>query len=167
MDALKVRVRFGELELEYEGPEGFLKDQVPRLLTEIAKSAPLGSRGGPPVNSAASPSTAQASSGAIISDFTTNTIASLMDAKTGPDLAIAAAAHLTLTRGQDKFSRKEMLDQMQTATTFYNQNYSGNLSKILNGLTKGKKLNLVGNQTYALTRAERERVSTILSSAAQ
>ena len=153
MNLLKFRTRIGQLEVDFEGTEEFLKAEVPSLVSQIialSEALPVHVTDGKP---------SATTGGAPVSrkfDFTTNTIASLAEAKTGPDLAMAAAAHLALTKGQDKFARKEILEEMQSATTFYNQGYSGNLTKILNGLTKGKRLNLVGNQTYALTKAERD-----------
>jgi hypothetical protein len=164
MDATKIRLRFGAVEIDYEGSEGFLKENFPALLAELANvagrapvqvSREVGANGG-----------GLALGAATAFDFSTNTIASVTGAKTGPDLAMSAAAHLTLTKGAEKFSRKELLTEMQSATTFYNQSYSGNLSKILNGLTKAKRLNLVGNHTYALTRGEREAFTSKLSAEA-
>jgi hypothetical protein len=162
VEAIKVRLRLGSVEIDYEGPEGFLKENVPALLTEISHLAcatPVQVTGG------RSPVMAEISrSDTGLLDFSTNTIASLIEAKTGPDLAMAAAAHLSLAKGQDRFTRSDLLGEMQGAATFYNQSYSGNLSKILNGLTKRKRLNLVGNNTFALTRSERESFTAKLSS---
>lgn len=161
MEAMKIRLRLGDVEVDYEGSEEFLKENVPALLAELAK---VTHRVSVQVSGAAGSSTTARPAGDAPFDFSTNTIASVTGAKTGPDLAMAAAAHLTLAKGQDKFTRKELLSEMQGATTFYNQSYSGNLTKILNGLTKSKRLNLVGNHTYALTRGEREAFTTKLSS---
>lgn len=150
--AVRFEAKIGQIEFKYEGEELFLKTEMPLILDmiiETAKGLPAavsgkGSAGGHHVSSNSS------------FEHTTNTIASNMGAKTGPDLALSAALHLGLVRGQDKFTRKELLTEMQGATTFYNQNYSGNLSKILGNLTRGKRLNLVGNGTYALAKAVRD-----------
>jgi hypothetical protein len=164
VDTTKIRLRFGSVEIEYEGSEGFLKENVPGLLAEFASLAERAPVQVSRIVGAAGSDSATLSTGTF--DFSTNTIASVTGAKTGPDLAMAAAAYLTLTKGADKFARKELLAEMQGATTFYNQSYSGNLSKILNGLAKGKRLNLVGNNTYALTRGEREAFASKLSAEA-
>ncbi|MFL6857049.1 MAG: hypothetical protein ACJ8EB_03970 [Allosphingosinicella sp.] len=158
---LRLRTKIGSFEIEYEGEEAFLKSDVPNIVSQIIAVArdlpaavPEGGSGAGANNGAGSGSLGQS----------TNTVASMMDAKTGPDLALAAAVHLSLVKGQDKFSRKDLLAEMQGATTFYNQNYSSNLSKILSNLTKSKRLNLVGNNTFALPRAVRDEYESKLKS---
>lgn len=150
---VRFRLKVGGAEAEFEGDPSFLKTEFANLVDEIAKTfegLPKGILEGGALESAATASRSDELG------HSTNTIASAMDAKTGPDLALAAAAHLTLVRAQDRFSRKELLAEMQGAATFYNQNYSGNLSKILTNLTRGKRLNLVGTNMFALPKAVRE-----------
>ena len=150
MMSVKFRAKIGSAEVEFEGSEEFLKTELVNLVRQIGENAsalPSAPRG---------VDAASAAGVGMNADHSTNTIASLIDARTGPDLALAASAHLSLVRGQDRFTRKELLAEMQGATTFYSQNYSGNLSKILGNLTRGKRLNLVGTNTYALPKAVRD-----------
>lgn len=160
--SVRLRTKIGSFEVEYEGDEAFLKTNLASIVGEIAsavKTLPVGVS-----EQSAEPAVKNGGPPGVL-DHSTNTIASLTDAKTGPDLALAAAAHLCLIKGQDKFTRKELLSEMQGATTFYNQNYSGNLSKIIGNLTKGKRLNLVGNNTFALPKAVRDEYESKLAQA--
>jgi hypothetical protein len=150
---VRFHLKIGMAEADFEGDAGFLKAEIPNLISQIVSSLSA-----LPANVLeALPLMGDGTSGSAPSPGqSTNTIASLTDAKTGPDLALAAAAHLTLVKGQDRFSRKDLLAEMQAAATFYSQNYSSNLSKILNNLTRGKRLNLVGTNTFALPKAVRD-----------
>jgi len=94
-----------------------------------------------------------------------NTIASQMNASTGSDLVMAAMAHVTLVQGKDVATRREILDEMKAAKTFYKETFSGNLSSYLDSLAKGKRLNLVAKETYALPHAERQNFERLIASA--
>ena len=82
-------------------------------------------------------------------------IAARLDVKSGSDLIIAAAAKLTFVDGQDKFSRKTLLESMQTASSYYKQSMSSNLTKFLNGLLKDNRLTEPSIGHFALTPSER------------
>lgn len=155
----RLRVKLGAAEIEYEGGERFLKEEVmptvekmlelvqertelqrsvPAVIHESAANAPLHlpNRSGP--------------------SHSTNTIATLLGASTGGDLVIAAAARLILIEAKDTFNRAELLKEMQSATTFYKQTMSNNLTKTLKGLAKEDRLRLVSANTYSLSHKERQ-----------
>ena len=93
----------------------------------------------------------------------TNTIAGHLGASSGPELAIAAAAHLTFVKQQDRLTRKEPDTEMKSATTYYNKNMSSNLSSSLNTLVKGKRLNLIQKDVYALSANEKSALEAKLA----
>jgi hypothetical protein len=97
--------------------------------------------------------------------ISTNTIASLINAGTGSDLVMAAMAQITIVQRKDVAGRREILDEMRGAKTFYRETYSNNLSKYLHSLSKGKRLNLVGKETYALPNAERQNFERLIANA--
>lgn len=79
----KIRIKIGEIEVEYEGTEEFLKKELPELLKTVSELyRPLNAGGG---STFVPPSNLQLS---------TANIAAKLDAKTGPDVVIAACAHL-------------------------------------------------------------------------
>jgi hypothetical protein len=78
-----------------------------------------------------------------------------LGATSGPELAIAAAARLTFVKKQDKFTRREIDTEMKSATTYYSKNMSSNLSSSLTTLVKGKRLNQIEKDVYALSANEK------------
>lgn len=81
--------------------------------------------------------------------FHINSVADRLSVKGGPDLVIAAAAHLQIVEGKQSFSRKELLETMKSATSYYNKNIGSNFGAALKTLSS-TKLNQLNNGTYAL-----------------
>jgi hypothetical protein len=96
-------------------------------------------------------------------EHSTDTIATLINASSGSDLVVAAAAHLHFTRGKVKFTRQELTAEMRTAPAHYKESFLNNLSKYLTSLTKADRLRLVGKDTYALSNKERKELETKLA----
>lgn len=145
----KIRIKMGPIELEYEGSEGFLKEELPDLLSAVSKL--YTDTGGTLKLPNAANSTTTSQSPPANLQLTTGTIASRIKCKSGPDLIRAAAGRLYLGIGQVSFTRQQILDQMQDAPTYYKATYSNNLTKYLSNLVKGGKLNEVSKDTYSLT----------------
>jgi hypothetical protein len=98
-------------------------------------------------------------------DHSTETIATLIGARSGPDLIIAAAAHLHFVRGQQRFTRQELTTEMRSAPAHFKETFVNNLSTYLTGLTKADRLRLVGAHTYALSSKERQDLEARLANA--
>jgi len=145
----KIRIKLGAIEVEYEGSEQFLKDELPQLLTAVselyAKSAALKETPVGTVANAAQPGGAAALQG------TTGTIAAKLAVKQGPDLILAAAARMTFVLGKATFSRQEIADEIKTASAYYKKTYMNNLSQYLNNLMKDGKLLEPSTGTYSLS----------------
>lgn len=160
----KIRIKIDEVEVEYEGSDSFLKDELPALLDKVyalagAQPASASKKHPKDVDSSAGKkNTANGSVG------TTSSIAADFSAKTGPDLALAAGARLAIGLGRDSFSRDDLLTEMKSATTFYQKNYSGNLTKMLAGLVKAKKFREISKDTYSLSAATKTDLEARLGS---
>jgi hypothetical protein len=89
-------------------------------------------------------------------DLSTDTIATVLGAKSGPDLIIAAAANLHFVQGSQRFSRQQLTAEMRTAPAHFKETFLNNLSKYLTGLTKVDRLRLVASDTYAISSKERQ-----------
>jgi hypothetical protein len=148
--ASKVRVKIGPVEIEYEGSEAFVKEDLPTLLAvaaDLYKTSGLAehtrskSEG---VTSAGSPAARKVTG-------TTATIAAKLKCSSGPDLIVAAAARLTLEEGLDSFSRQKIIDEMRSATAYYQKSYLNNLTKYLQTLLRAKKLVESAKDIYALS----------------
>jgi hypothetical protein len=114
-----------------------------------------------------SPSIAQANAatGSSGLDLSTDTIATVLGAKSGTDLIIAAAANLHFVQGKQKFSRQQLTAEMRTAPAHFKETFLNNLSKYLTGLTKSDRLRLVASDTYAISSKERQELEAKLISA--
>jgi len=158
----KIRLKLGELEVECEGNELFLKNDLSNLLNTTANL--LKECGIPPPfgSSPTSKETAPTGGNSGI-DLAVSTIASRMNAATAPDLAIAASTYLTLVKGKEKFSRKEIHTEMQNASGHYNSNMLSNLSPTLKRLVDRKRLNKAASGAYALTANERAKMEKLLA----
>lgn len=144
MSATKIRIKIGPIEVEYEGTEAFLKDELPAILSGIAQlhkasggRHALGTGG-------------NGDSDPTLTQTTTGSIAAKLNAKTGTEVALAAAAYLGLVQEKASFSRQELLDAMKTAAGRYKQSMAANFSKYLARLTKDGKLVSPGNEMYSL-----------------
>lgn len=159
----KIRLKIGQLEIEYEGRASFLQDDLLNLMekmvgfyTEHKAAIPADP---PPAQTNGAGSTG--STGDL--DHSTNTIATHLGAKSGPDLAIAAAAHLGLVKKKDTFTRKEIIGEMKSATTYYKKSMLANLSKSLDTLVKAQRLNQAAKGVYALSAPEKKVLETKLA----
>lgn len=162
MSEAKISIRAAGFEVEYSGDRAFLEGGLFELIKNIAElktfsDAIKQSEKKDPTshNSAQNPSQG--------GNHSTNTIATLLGSVSGSDLTIAAAAHLTLSKGKDTFTRSELTTEMKSAAGFFNKSYISNLSKSLNTLTSQDRLRLVAKDTYALSNKEKTEIEAKLA----
>jgi hypothetical protein len=143
----KIRIKLGAIEVEYEGSETFLKEELPQLLTAVsdlyaksANSIPLhqNSNQTPPADGPSIPGT-------------TGTLAAKLAVKQGPELILAAAARFTFGQNKPTFTRQEIIDEIKTATAYYKKTYLNNLTAYLNTLIKDGKLMEPSVGSYSLS----------------
>lgn len=144
----KIRIKVGNVEVEYEGDFAFLREDLPTLLTKLSE-LPVARASGSSIGG--SNAAAQLSAGGA---GTTGAIAGRLNCSEGADLVLAAGANLTLNKNKPTFSRKELLNEMKDAPTYYKETYSKNLSFYLRGLVKSGKFNELGKDSYAVTEPE-------------
>ena len=141
----------GAIEIEYEGSEQFLKDELPALLSAVSElyksSASLMQ-----TNSNNSP--AEVFTGNISEQKiqgTTATLAAKLGGGSGPELLMSAAARIHFVLGKDKFHRKELADEIKSANNYYKTTYRSNMTALLNGLVKAGKLMESSKDNYSLS----------------
>jgi hypothetical protein len=161
----RLRVKLGATEIEYEGGTEFLKEEimptVGKILAMVDSRAEL-QRPKPMLQIDSSTEVLSSSAIGEVS-HSTNTIATLLGAKSASDLAIAAAAQLTLVQKKERLSRQEILDEMRSGTSFFKSSYVNNHSNSLKVLTKGDRLRLLAPDTYALSFKERNELEKLLA----
>lgn len=148
---IKIKLKTGHMEIEYEGSEDFLRSNLLDLITQIAETYKVSSSIGTPhqLTNTPEPGTTQGNTPTI--NLSVKSIAAKLNVTTGTELALVACVYLTLVAKRDTFSRKDILDSMKDATTFYKKSYAANLSKYLNGLVKYGKILEQANDIYALS----------------
>ena len=81
---------------------------------------------------------------------TVATIAAKLGVNNGPALIMATAIRLTLVENCGTFTRKQLLTDMKTASGYYKESYSANMTQYLNKLVKKQKLNEVSKNSYSI-----------------
>ena len=132
----KIRIKLGPIEVDYEGSEAFLKQELPSLIKTVTELSLSWSR----VEDENDQGEGDKRKGGKTLQLSTNSIAAKLPCSSGPDLILAAATHLTLVKGQDVFTRKQLLDEMKTASGYYKATYRDNLSSYLKTLLKADSL---------------------------
>ncbi len=162
----RLRIKFGLMELEYEGDAQFDSVSIKDIFSHLesltvatpAFSPESAEPGGTGTAAAKDPD-----GGAKIGTLHMNTVASRLGAASGSDLAVAAAAYLQIVLKKERFSRKDLLDAMKSATTYYNANMSSNLTKMLDTLITNKRINQLGQSDYSMTAGEMTAAETKLA----
>ena len=182
--ATRIRVRKGDMEVEYEGSESFLQTQLSSLL-QAASTFPSGPdrRTQPPAaRPAASGRTSgggkrparKAPAGARPADAPpagqdpgpppgAADVAARMGCRHGTDLVLAASAQLSLRAGEKSFSRAALLGEMKTAAEYYKPVYGKNLSRYLKNLIRERQLSEPSPGVYALTARARRELKKLLA----
>lgn len=153
MSTSKIKIKLGAIEVEYEGSETFLKEELPQLLAAVSDLYSK-SRHALDSNPSESGSIVTANQNGAAQkkiEATTGSLAAKLNVKSGPELVLAAAARLTFVLGSATFSRQKLIDEMKTATAYYKATYLNNLTQSLNNLVKDGKLNEPSQGNYALT----------------
>ncbi|MDV3456694.1 hypothetical protein RZN05_06835 [Sphingomonas sp. HF-S4] len=148
----KVRIKAGPVEFEYEGETELGVSDIKDLFTHIETlfKVPILAEV-PESHSPAVPPASNPPAGAVPAQkLHINSIATKLKAKTGPEVAEAAAAALQIYENKHTFNRAELLDMMKKANMHFKDSMTGNLSKILAALV-GSKFNQVSDGVYSLT----------------
>lgn len=163
METAKIRVKFGTLEIEYEGDRAFLNDGLLDFLTDLigrAKeiSVPRGMFGdGERVN-------AGVEEQGTASDLTISTIAAHFQPNGPQELILCAFAKLQIIGSMEKVERSEIGREMKLATSYYRSSMATNNPRDLGRMVKAKKINELSSGVYSLTAATRKELESKLVS---
>ena len=144
-NASRIRIRMGEVEVECEGSEAFIKKEIPTLLEEVSKFQ--GVRGRHLVDHGGAKQHGKLGS--------TSDIAAKPKVKKCPELIIAAAAKLALVDGANDFTNTDLLREAKGATAFFKKSYATNFAKTLKRLVKDGQLNEPSKNKFSLPPATR------------
>jgi hypothetical protein len=162
---IRLRVKLGGAEIEYEGAAEYSTNEIMPMLGKILElvesRAELQSSPIPLQLDHARVTTPNKN--AVDQSYSTNTIATLLGAQSGSDLVIAASAYLGLVQNKEKMTRKEIFDEMKGASSFYRATVGSNLSAYLKGLVKADRLRLISTDVYGLSQKERKELERQLA----
>ena len=156
----KVKIKAGAIEIEFEGSEDYMKDELPGLVELLCAIGPA-SEDQEEEESQELPASTDPAKQKL--QLTTNTISAKLNVKKGGELVLAACAHLTLVKGADTFSRSNILAEMKLANNYYKETMSKNLSNTLKTLVKQDKLLETATDKYALQADVKTQLETQLS----
>jgi hypothetical protein len=142
----RIKVKFGDLEIEYEGEQKFITGGLLNFAKEFVVAAGE--------NVVASPASGVKRERKGVVALTTSSIAQKLGSKSGSDLAVAAAAHLILAKKMDQFSHTQLLSEMRGAKTFYKKSFHSNLGNHLKTLVNAGRFNHISGNDYALSENE-------------
>lgn len=154
----KIRIKVGAAEIEFEGSEEYMREELPRLVELLGDLTPTRQQ---EEDAEILPPSDDPKKRKL--ELTTNTIATKLNVNSGSELVLAACAHLCFVKGADTFKRANILAEMKLASNFYKQTYSNNLSSALQTLVKSEKLLETAQDTYALVAKEKVRLEAVLS----
>ena len=161
MPVLSIKV--GALEVSYDGDQGYIDKGLLDLVRELG-ALPLAASP-PPPNPTPQDAAPEAGKGSPAVGHTTSQIAAVTTIKSGGDMALAAAAHLTLAKGQATFTRAELYDEMKGANGFVTASHLKNLTPALGLLVKNKRLTPVSKDRYSLPAGVKKEFEMKLSEA--
>lgn len=155
----RIKIKMGTVEVECEGSESFIKHELPEIIRSVSElyNESLGSNmpnSGPKDGKQDDPDS-EISDGEM-NIGTTGSVAAKLKVNSGPELVIAAAARLTFAEKKDKFSRKDLLSSMKSASSYYRTTYSKNLSQYLSRLVKDGALLETAKDVYAIQAKKKE-----------
>lgn len=153
---VKLRLKTNDAEIEYEGNEQFLKVNLLEVFQDVLNANPTEHE-----TQNAEPQTVE-SQERPVPHLAINSIASILEVDSGTGLIVAAAAHLDLVQGKDKFTRSELRQEIRNATRFFKTSYASNLTSYIGNLVKSEQLHEIGQDTYALPEARRSELKAQL-----
>lgn len=155
----KIKIRIGDVEVDYEGAHGYISDALPKLLETIVelrqRVASLADGDGDDGN--ADGTSRDADKDKDIRG-TVTAIAAKLNVEEAADLVIAAMAKLTFVDKQQSSDRKVILAAMQSATGYYKPAMSSNLTKTFKGLLAANRITEPASGQFALMALERKKL---------
>jgi hypothetical protein len=155
----KISIKYGSVQVEYEGSDDFIRDELLNFLSSVAELAE-GAEG----NTSSSSPGGRASAGSV-PNISVKTISSKLGNAKGSDLARAAAAFLTLVQNRETFTQADLLNAMKTATGIFKQStHSKNIGTIVSGLIGSGFLIETSSGTYSVAQSQRDQLAVTLNS---
>jgi hypothetical protein len=142
----KLRIKYGAIEVDYEGDIAFTKADLLGFLDKLGAQDAMPDE--PPTDRHKGKNVHKgdgAIKAASVSD-----IAQKLDVKTGRELILAACADLHFLQHKSTFTVKDITASMREAKHFFKANYSNNFATALKRLVKAGVVRSLGGDNYSL-----------------
>ncbi|MGD1903065.1 MAG: hypothetical protein ACFB9N_12600 [Geitlerinemataceae cyanobacterium] len=159
----KIKIKLGNIELDFEGTEEYIRDDLPQLLDLILKYSGSEILPSDDDESEEEELIPDNNSGSAKIQMTTTSIATKLNVKKGTQLVLAACAHISLVKSVEVFERSNILSEMKTASGYYKETYSKNLTASLTTLMKAGKIIERSQDQYALSAEYKSQVERQLA----
>ncbi|NQT34508.1 hypothetical protein HQ587_04900 [bacterium] len=163
---MKIRVKLGSKEFEYEGSEEYYEKNKQDLLSLISSNTQLSDTSDeeqyedPTRETTVEPTLTPRA----IPQLTTSTIAARLKCKDAYDLILAASAKLIFVDSQDRFNRNELIKEMNSASSHCTKSYTHNLTRYLEKLMSQGNLNEISKDVYCLSQTKLDEMRVTFSS---
>ena len=144
----KIHIKVGNLEIGYEGSEEYIRNDLLSTVKKVKDMFGIDEIPQIPTETQMQVQPPQPTGKQI--QGTVANISAKLGVKNGPELVMATAAYLTMVEQCGQFTRKQIIDNMKTASSYFKASYVSNLSQHLNNLVKKGMINEVAKDTYAL-----------------
>ena len=161
MSESKIQVKVGIVEFSGEGNQDWLAKQLDKILDKVPELLRI--EVGSPILPKPNVKGAKIDEGQGQNlTLSVLNIAGKLGAKTGVELAIAAAAYLHFVLGKATFSRDEITSNMKSATGVFKQTFIKNLTPTLSRVEKAGDF-LKSGSNYSLSANKVAELNAILS----
>ena len=157
MSDSKIQVKVGIVEFSGEGNQDWLAKQLDKILDKVPELLKI-EVSGPKHDIDNGPAETGRKS---LSGLSVLNITGKLGAKSGAEVAVAAAAYLHFVKGKPIFSRDELSSTMKEATGIYKNSMLANLTKTLAQLEKNGTFNKSSN-SYSLNATKVSELNAIL-----
>ena len=145
----KLVLKCGDIEVDYEGTEDFLKQELPLLIKAVAELRGRGSSDQTGSGNNGNTGGAGAGSGGASTLLSVSTIAQKLGVKNGPELIMSAALSY-VNGGAETFTKKQLRDRIKDAKTYFKSSYASNFDNYVATLVKKGRLNHTTGDNYAV-----------------
>lgn len=154
---IKIRIKMGDFEIDYEGPQDFLKKELPGLVNTTRNLFGETPRAEEVVQVEEVPQVEEAPPLPEKKQLklTVAGVAKKLKCSSGQDLVVAACAKLCFVDQLDVLSRDQIREEMKGAKGFYKENYRKSLSNYFNALVKKGELEEMAEGTYSFSAAKK------------
>jgi hypothetical protein len=153
----RVRLKIGPVEVELESSDRISTDEILEIASAATELLRQQDRG---ADAASPPGEGRK---ALRIYGSTASIASRLNCISGPELILAAAAHLTFVLGEEWFEAPRLLDEMKGASAHYDRSYQSALEGDVRGLVQSGKIVEVSPGLYALSATMRRELQRALA----